>query len=207
MRYIEKYTEEPEAFRRWKKQNKKAGWSDFSGGSEYGEVKEQLIAEQLGMCCYCEVILSLSDCHIEHLKPKSRYPQERFAYGNLLASCNSKKSCGHKKGTWYHPDMVSPLTIGCEQRFTYTLDGRMIPSDKEDKSALETIEQLGLNCATLKDRRKSIILALDNRGNGPEAAYLQAVVTGILNRKNDWPFGFPTVVLFIAAMYEIPITQ
>ena len=182
MRYIEKYTTEPEEFSRWKKQNKKANWSDFSGGSEYGEVKKQLIAEQLGMCCYCEVILSLSDCHIEHLKPKSRYPQEKFAYGNLLASCNSKKSCGHKKGTWYRPEMVSPLDEDCEQRFKYTHDGKIVPFDKEDKSALETIEQLGLNCTILKDRRKSIILALESGGNG-QAACLQAAVAGILNRE------------------------
>ncbi|WP_446008498.1 retron system putative HNH endonuclease [Candidatus Electrothrix sp.] len=205
MRYIEKHPEEPEAFSRWKKQNKKADWRDFSTSAEHRELREQLLAEQVGMCCYCEVMLTVDDSHIEHLKPKSRYPQERFAYGNLLASCNRKKSCGHKKGTWYRPEMVSPLTEGCEERFTYTLDGRMIPSDKEDKLASETIEQLGLNCATLKDRRKSIIKALDNGGNGPEPDYLQTVVAGILNRKSNWPFGFPTVVLFIAAMYDIAI--
>lgn len=205
MRYIEKYSTESEEFSRWKKQNKRAGWNDFSTSAEHRKLREQLLAEQLGMCCYCEVLLSLNDCHIEHLQPKSVYPQNMFAYENLLASCNRKESCGHKKEAWYHSDMVSPLAKDCEQRFTYALDGRIIPSDKEDKSALETIEQLGLNCFKLKDRRKSIMLALDNGGNGPDAAYLQTVVAGILNRENDWPFGFPTVVLFIAAMYEIPI--
>ncbi|MCI5122526.1 MAG: hypothetical protein D3908_15330 [Candidatus Electrothrix sp. AUS4] len=122
-----------------------------------------------------------------------------------MASCNNKESCGHKKGRWYRPDMVSPLTEGCEQRFTYTLDGRIIPLDKEDEVASETIEQLGLNCTKLKDRRKSIIMALDNGGNGPDEAHLQTVVTGISNRKNDWPFGFPSVLFFIAATYAIPL--
>jgi 5-methylcytosine-specific restriction endonuclease McrA len=109
MKHLIKDTTEPDHFSRWKKQNKKAGWNNFSGGSEYGEVKEQLIAEQLGMCCYCEVIISLNDCHIEHLKPKSIYPQNMFTYDNLLASCNRKESCGHKKGSWYSPAMISPL--------------------------------------------------------------------------------------------------
>lgn len=207
MRYIEKHSTEPEGFSRWKKNNAKANWNDFSTSAEHRELREQLLAEQIGMCCYCEVMLTVDDAHIEHLKPKSKYQQERFAYDNLLASCNRKESCGHKKGTWYRPDMVSPLAKGCEQRFTYTLDGRIIPSDKEDKLASETIEQLGLNCAKLKDRRKSIIKALDNGGNGPAAAYLQTVAADILNRKNDWPFGFPTVLFFIAATYAIPLQQ
>lgn len=207
MRYIEKHTAEPEAFSRWKKDNAKANWNDFSISTEHRDLREQLLAEQVGMCCYCEVMLTLDDSHIEHLKPKSKHPKERFAYCNLLASCNRKESCGHKKGTWYHPDMISPLAKGCEQRFTYTLDGRIIPSDKEDNLALETIEQLGLNCAKLKDRRKSIIKALDNGGNGPEAAYLQTVLAGILNRKSVWPSGFPTVLFFIAATHKIPLQQ
>ncbi|MCI5209550.1 MAG: TIGR02646 family protein [Candidatus Electrothrix sp. ATG2] len=187
--------------------NKRAGWNDFSGDSEYGEVKEQLIAEQLGMCCYCEVIISLKDCHVEHLKPKSIYPQNMFAYENLLASCNQKESCGHKKGKWYSSDMVSPLDQDCEKRFTYTLDGRIIPSGKEDTSASETIEQLGLNCPKLKNQRKNIILALDNGENGPEPNYLQTVAAGILKRERAWPFGFYTVLLFLAELYEIPIPQ
>lgn len=205
MRYIEKYTTEPKAFSRWKKQNKTAGWNDFSGGTEYGEVKEQLIAEQLGMCCYCEVLISLDACHIEHLQPKSVYPQNMFAYENLLVSCNQKGSCGRKKGKWYSSALVSPLDQDCEKRFTYTLDGRIIPSDKEDVSAFETIEKLGLNCSQLKDRRRSIIIMMDNHGNGPEPNYLQTVTAGILQREKAWPFGFYTVLLFLAELYEIPI--
>ncbi|MCI5142008.1 MAG: hypothetical protein D3909_09860, partial [Candidatus Electrothrix sp. ATG1] len=130
-----------------------------------------------------------------------------FAYENLLASCNRKESCGHKKGKWYSSALVSPLGQDCEQRFTYTLDGRIIPSDKKDSSASETIEQLGLNCPKLKNQRKNIILALDNGKNDPEPSYLQTVAAGILKREGAWPFGFYTVLLFLAELYEIPIPQ
>jgi uncharacterized protein (TIGR02646 family) len=208
MRHIKKNSTESEKFSRWKKRNKSVDWNGFSGGSAYGELKEQLIAEQVGMCCYCEVVLTRNDCHIEHLKPKSIYKKEMFSYDNLLASCNRKESCGSKKGAWYPHDnadnMVSPLNASCEQRFTYTLDGRIIPSDEEDAPASETIEQLGLNCSKLKDRRRSIIMALDNGGNGPEPDYLQAVAKGILTRESGWPFGFYTILFFLAEMYEIP---
>ena len=206
MRYIdiEKNTTEPDSFSQWKKCNGGASWNDFSQKSpeHKRELKEQLITEQLGMCCYCE--LMLNDSHIEHLKPQSIYQQEMFVYGNLLASCNSNDSCGHKKGKWYEPEMVSPLHKDCEQHFTYTLDGRIIPSDKEDTRASETIEHLRLNCPKLKDRRRSIIKALENGGSGPEPDYLNDILGKILTKGNDWPFGFYTVLLFLAKLYSIP---
>ncbi len=208
MKYIDKTTPEPDRFIRWKKRNKRAGWNDFSGGSEYREVKEQLIGEQLWMCCYCEVILSLNDCHVEHLKPKSVYPQNMFAYENLLASCNRKKSCGGKKNNWYDSNMVSPLNEDCQQRFTYTHEGMIIPSDEKDTLALETIEQLGLNCFKLKNQRKSIITAVENVENDPDLVdLLQSSAAGILQKKKDWPFGFYTVLLYLAEEYKIPIPQ
>ncbi|MCW5202462.1 TIGR02646 family protein [Desulfobulbus sp. US4] len=213
MKHIKKETSEPENFTRWKKRHKEAIWKDLSKASENGnlksELREKLIAEQLGMCCYCEAIISLDECHIEHLKPKgnSIYQKEMFSYGNLLASCNRKESCGQKKGKWYSPEMVSPLDENCEKRLTYTLDGNIIPWDKKDTLAIETIEQLGLNCSKLKDRRRSIIMVLDNGGNGLEAVYLKTIAKGILNREKVWPDGFYTVLLFLAELYEIPLPQ
>ncbi|CAK8713651.1 hypothetical protein KKHLCK_02705 [Candidatus Electrothrix laxa] len=59
----------------------------------------------------------------------------------------------------------------------------------------------------LKNQLKNIMLALDDGENGPESNYLQTVATGILKREGAWPFGFYTVLLFLAELYEIPIPQ
>ncbi|MCP4697360.1 MAG: hypothetical protein GY862_10985 [Gammaproteobacteria bacterium] len=101
--------------------------------------------------------------------------------------------------------MVSPLDKNCGDRFTYTLDGKMIASAREDTWAEKTIEKLGLNCPRLKDRRESIIKGLDNGGNGPEPTYLKEFMGITLEGKNEWPFGFYTVLLFLAEMYDIQI--
>ena len=206
MKYILKMRE-PENFHRWKTRNKGANWNDFSGTSEHGELRNRLIEEQQRMCCYCEVMILSENSHVEHLKPKGNpsYRKDMFLYANLLASCQYKDSCGVKKANLYEPYMVSPLNENCSERFTYTSDGSIIPSDKTDKWAEKTIEKLGLNCRRLKDRRMSIIKGLDNGGKGPDTTYLKAVVKETLEGKNSWTFGFYTVVLYLAEVYDIPI--
>jgi uncharacterized protein (TIGR02646 family) len=206
VKYIRKTTE-PENFLRWKNRNRGANWNDFSQTAEHGELRDCLIEEQQGMCCYCEVMISSKDSHIEHLKPKGSpsYRKEMFSYGNLLASCQYKDSCVIRKFNWYEPEMVSPLDENCADRFTYTSDGRIIPSDKQDKWAEETIEKLCLNCPRLKDRRRSIINALDPIGKGPDPTYLKALVKEMLEGKDNWPHGFYTLLLYLAEDYDIVI--
>jgi hypothetical protein len=54
-----------------------------------------------------------------------------FEFRNLLASCRHTDSCGQKKNAGYFSEMVSPLDAGCQLRFTYTGNGKTIPSDAE----------------------------------------------------------------------------
>ncbi|MCI5122438.1 MAG: hypothetical protein D3908_14860 [Candidatus Electrothrix sp. AUS4] len=80
MRYIEKHSTEPEGFRLWMKSHSKANWNDFSTCTEHRELREQLLTEQVGMCCYCEVMVTVADSHIEHLKPLPpiTFPKEQI---------------------------------------------------------------------------------------------------------------------------------
>lgn len=205
MKHISGKLAEPETFRRWKTRNKGANWDDFSKSPEHGKLRQHLIDEQLGMCCYCEVMIVLKDSHIEHLRPKGNpsYRKYMFWYENLLASCQFSDSCGVRKLGWYEPEMVSPMDKNCADRFTYTSDGSIIPSDKQDDWAGKTIEKLGLNCSRLRDRRRSIISGLDNGGRGPDPTYLKSVVRETLEGEEIWPFGFYTVLLYLAEMYDI----
>ncbi|MCI5147524.1 MAG: hypothetical protein D3923_18815 [Candidatus Electrothrix sp. AR3] len=79
MKHISK-NQEPEGISRWKKRNKGAAWKEFATTSEHRELRASLLAEQLGMCCYCETMIALENSHIEHLKPKSVYPKDELAY-------------------------------------------------------------------------------------------------------------------------------
>ncbi|MDM8563895.1 retron system putative HNH endonuclease, partial [Candidatus Marithioploca araucensis] len=48
---------------------------------------DYLCSEQYHLCAYTEIDLDELGCHIEHIKPKSRYPECTFDYQNLVLSC------------------------------------------------------------------------------------------------------------------------
>ena len=160
MKYISQ-NNEPDSFSHWKKHKPGVNWKAFSQTEIYTELRKELILQQQGMCCYCEIALKdEKDAHIEHLKDQHNYSNERYNFNNLLASCKKTDSCGHKKGHGYFENMITPLEKNCQSHFTYTGRGQIIPKDENDKIAQDTIKLLGLDCQRLRDRRLSIILAL-----------------------------------------------
>ena len=181
----------PALFERWKSQNRTANWNDFSGSNEYVVVKGQLLEQQEQMCGYCEVAITADgqSSHIDHLKDRHNFPEEEFNYDNFIASCQYTDSCGHKKETYYFNGFVSPFDPNCQNRFTYTRNGRIIPSDENDINAQETIEILGLNCKRLVDRRKGIIKTLEKAEND----YIQMSLDNCIN----WYQGFYTVIEYM----------
>ncbi|MCT4614575.1 MAG: TIGR02646 family protein [Marinifilaceae bacterium] len=186
--------ESPDSFEKWKARNRSAHWGEFGNEKNHTveikrEVKEKLLSQQNNLCGYCEVAVQLDDSHIEHLKDRNNYPREMFDYDNFIASCQYTDSCGHYKGTGYFSGIVSPFDNNCEQRFTYTGNGKIIPVDENDSDALNTIEVLGLNCKRLKDRRVSIIKTLELADNDFVSQYL--------SNCEDWLGGFYTVVKYM----------
>ncbi len=190
MKYIEQQ-HSPHSFENWKRNNTTANWSGFSGTYEYKTVKKQLINQQKQMCGYCEIFIKEDNesSHIDHLKDKHTYPEETFNFNNLLASCQHTDSCGHKKGNNYFHGFISPFDKNCQNRFTYTLNGRVIPTNENDTDARKTIDILGLNCKRLIDRRKGIIKTLEQSGND----YVQQSLQNCI----EWFDGFYTVIEYM----------
>jgi uncharacterized protein (TIGR02646 family) len=114
--------------------------------------------------------------HIEHLKPKSSYPQLTFDINNLVVNALHRDDLqsrpradvfgGHAKLNQYDPDLfVSCLTQGCADYFTYLSDGRIVPSihldEPQKRKAAYTIDLLNLNSNYLVTRRKNWLDELD----------------------------------------------
>lgn len=163
MKYIRK-SAEPGELSEFKKRYGKARdslWgkiSDESNRHVKEILHESLMAEQGHICCYCEQYITKDKSHIEHIMPRSNYPDEVVDYDNLTASCGQifGEHCGHFKGNWYDPALfVSPLHSECEKRFMYKASGEIFPYDEHDRAARETIEKLGLNHPRLRASRRS----------------------------------------------------
>jgi uncharacterized protein (TIGR02646 family) len=172
VRYIQK-TSEPASFTEWKLQetkNSQPNWNELRK-PEKPIVEDALLKEQGYICCYCESRVSKENSHIEHLQPKSKYPDLMFEYGNLLASCQrgseypppKPSHCGPHKDNWYDKHLlVSPLDETCTDFFRFTEAGEILPTHDLSKAtaAKTTIEKLGLNIDKLRRQRRKVIEAI-----------------------------------------------
>ncbi len=190
MKYINRQ-QSPVSFEQWKNRNRTANWKGFSGNEVYREVKEQLVNQQAQMCGYCETAITVDrrSSHIDHLRDRHNFPREIFNYDNFIVSCQNTESCGHKKDNNYFDGFVSPFDTDCQNRFTYTRNGRIIPSDENDENAQKTIDILGLNCRKLVNRREGIIKALEEAGS----QYIKTSLDNCI----DWYQGFQTVIEYM----------
>lgn len=141
------------------------------------DLQVQMCQDQGGVCCYCGLKLQFPDTQhysVEHVLPRSKFPELVGEYKNLLLSCHSseleraqlKKTIHSKKErkNTLHCDEFkdnkelhySPLQADCASYFSYKLNGEVKGSDKE---AEEDIKTLNLNCHSLKERRRKQMLA------------------------------------------------
>ncbi len=152
MIYIEK-GEEPGFMTEFKRKNPKKDYDAKEFAPYRGELTEVLIKEQKGVCAYCCGKIRRGKAHNEHIEPRhpGKYESKRsLDYTNIVASCNSAKSCGKKKENDYDADrFVSPLNPACEDKFTYYANG-MIEGDAY------TIRLLGLNAYELREARRAV---------------------------------------------------
>ena len=166
MRYIQKKPS-PVFFEDWKRNIKSTKgrepiYNDLIG-KEKQDLKNHIIDEQYGLCCYCCKRIEAYNSHIEHFNPQHNDATKLFVldYSNLLVSCNGYKdkreNCGHKKDSWYSKYYtVSPLDENCESMFTYTVEGH-IRANHNDTRAQDTIKYIELDIDLLQRARRSAI--------------------------------------------------
>lgn len=141
------------------------------------ELQVQMCQDQGGVCCYCGLKLQFPDTQhysVEHVLPRSKFPELVGEYKNLLLSCHSSEleraqlketihSKKERKETLHCDEFkdnkelhYNPLQADCASHFSYKLNGEVKGSDKE---AEEDIKTLNLNCHSLKERRLKQMLA------------------------------------------------
>lgn len=160
MKYISK-TGEPTSFANWKRSNPTLGY-DLLLGTPKQDLKDSLINEQKYLCCYCESVITTSNSHIEHFKPKGTgmFPNLQLDYNNLHVSCRRLRTgdqdehCGHKKYDQFSTNLISPLEVDCATHFKYKLDGAIQGTDAR---GIETVVILNLDSTLLKQKRKQLI--------------------------------------------------
>jgi uncharacterized protein (TIGR02646 family) len=127
------------------------------------ELKEDLIAEQGFICCYCNREITINDATIEHFKEKgkSEYFHLTFDYDNLLLSCDGFQSKPKRKNVScntkrpQNSDLpLSPLQNNIEEHFDFTPEGEILGSNE---AAKQMINLLGLDIYDLEILRETYI--------------------------------------------------
>ena len=156
MRHIQKKNE-PQSLTQWRAayQNDPNFGYDLIKANLRREIRQALVVEQGGLCAYTGRRIDEASCHIEHPRPQTHCMNgEDASFANMLACVPAPNAPGlpygaHKKGPW--PDateealFVSPLRPGCEERFSFTLNGEIRASSPTDAAATKTIDIIGFN--------------------------------------------------------------
>ena len=208
--------DEPEFFSEFKRKKNPKHW-DILNKLENLHIKPELKSYMLkneqkigdkSYCTYCEMILSFEDsdlkedkkCHIEHIKPKSKFGNLTFDYRNFLISCSENKTCGHsKQSIWDDKLFINPVEENPEEYFSYSIrTGKIIPKKENGldyEKAVKTIEILNLNENKLCEYRKTYILKIINTvGNLNDDNKIE-----IINYFDE----FPTLKKFLIENIEI----
>ncbi|WP_312777483.1 retron system putative HNH endonuclease [Corynebacterium variabile] len=145
-------------------------WSSF-GSPCKPKVRQALEAMNMdrgsaALCSYCESLLvENSGSHIEHLFPKSEYPDRTYRWDNLYLSCQNTDHCGHYKDSTAAPDydpadLIRPDIDSPDGYLHFHSSGEVTVrgglSDAERHRAQTTIDVLNLNAPSLIASRHAV---------------------------------------------------
>lgn len=156
-------------------------WSQFkSDPTRTRPVKEQLRADQSGLCAYCEVKLSEGNETVEHFVPRAKDHGRELDWQNLLLVCGGDEkspppkefSCGHARNYAGSPVVLNPLNIPAGERL-FTLEsrtGKLNPDAPScgrcgvsEQLVQATIRDLGLSVSRLSRARLRILETIDQQ--------------------------------------------
>lgn len=158
------------------------------GSDEKQELREALVLEQRGICCYCMARLGASreSMKIEHWQCQEHHPDRQLDYGNLLGACLGgegrpleEQHCDTRKGSRSLKFNPADPDHRVDQRMRFEIDGSVTSTDADFD--LQLNEVLGLNLPVLKNRRRAVVDGLaswlrdyrERNRRGPDRAMLQ----------------------------------
>ncbi len=169
MRKINKGAEPP-SLSAWKRANPQCRYKDLSFDVRQG-IRSSCVTEQFSLCAYCctEIANSNTSCHNEHVEAQSLAGGRTLDHTNIVASCNSAKSCGEAHDSQGLP--LTPLMDECESELKFYLSGRV---EGQTDRAKESIRVLNLgdthhnNRALIETRKQFVDTLIYMQGATPE---------------------------------------
>ena len=153
-------------------------WSAFQNPCKTQLKKYILSEEQAGLCVYCERELDVDSSRLEHLKPRSLFPNLLFSYDNLTVSCRGREhsfnqldnsfdgynvdSCDHFKDSNYDEQLFIDPTKeeDLASKFIFDKGNGAISENNSDLRSRYMIDTLNLDNPSLRLERLNAKTAL-----------------------------------------------
>lgn len=124
------------------------------------QIRDALIGMFGGKCAYCESqITHVSYSHIEHYRPKAKYPRHAFHWQNLLLACGVCNSSKYKGDRFPLASTGGPILNPCRDNpedhldFNFDLVTYTASVDGKTPRGKTTETLLGLNRPELREHR------------------------------------------------------
>jgi len=124
------------------------------------DVKDALVALFHGKCAYCESFIRHVDYgHIEHYRPKAKYPKQTFSWSNLVLACGLCNGSEYKGGHFPLKAEGGPLINPCTEdpaqhlSFEYDPVAKLASVRGKTLRGRTTRKLLGLNRHELRNHR------------------------------------------------------
>jgi uncharacterized protein (TIGR02646 family) len=143
---------------------RKAANAKYDDYHDKQDVRQQLVADQRGLCCYCQsrIRASVEGMKIEHWQSQTDHPKRQLDFGNFLGACKGnegqpfdKQHCDTRKGNSDLCFSVCDPAHPIELKIRFLGNGEITSNDEAVKTALNEI--LNLNWSRLTENRKSAL--------------------------------------------------
>ena len=160
--------------------HKPSKWEELNGKLRYNMRLHILLYEQDCLCGYSEIPLDEENTssHIDHFVKRDYDHSKIFDWDNLVVSAIDEDYGGKYKDNTYkikqneYAQIFNPTKDDMGQYIEYLRDGRIAPrdgiQDAINDKILKTIEVFNLNCISLKNRRKQLLIELDSCSGLPK---------------------------------------
>lgn len=143
-------------------QHRNMSHTDYYNYKEKDELRDALVGEQRGLCCYCMSRIRPDRMKIEHWQCRSLYPDRQLDYANLLGAClggeeqpASRQHCDTRKGDKDLKWNPANPDHHIQNRIRYEPDGSIRSDDTDFDEQIDDV--LNLNLPVLKNNRRAIL--------------------------------------------------